>query len=196
MTVRGGRFAWQGEELDYLLDPYNSTAANERAVEVPIARQFVRRAAELGAGLEVGHVLGHYGEPGDWRVVDRYEKARGVENVDVFDVRGRFGWVVAISTLEHVRWDGPDAWDPRGAIDAVAHLRGLLEDGGRLLVTVPFGQHPYLDGAILSGGLEPDVEGSLVYEGDYWRPLPGEVVWHAARPERWARSVWVAEWHA
>jgi hypothetical protein len=193
MTIRGGSFEWDGEELDYLLHPYTSTAANERAVEVPIARRFIERRA--GAGLEVGNVLRHYG-PGDWRVVDLYEAAPGVDNVDVFEVVERFDWVVAVSTLEHVRWDAPDRWDPRGAIDAVAHLRARLNPGGALLVSVPFGQHPYLDGAILSGGLEPDVQGSLVYEGHYWRAIPGEAVWHPARPERWARSVWVAEWHS
>lgn len=199
--ITSGRFRWAGAHLEYLVHPYNSTAKNERAVEVPIARHFIQ--GRTGAGLEVGNVLGHYGAH-DHRVVDLYEKATGVENVDLFDVRDHFDWIVAISTLEHVRWEANGAgltrWeeepDPAGPIDALTHLRSLLHPGGALLVTAPFGQHPYFDGAILSGGLAPDEEGTLVYEGDHWRPLEGRREWRRAREMRWAGAVWIATWRA
>lgn len=183
-------FSWRGQQLRYLDHPYNSTRLNERAVEVPIALGWL--AGREGIGVEVGNVLGHYGDHSH-RVVDLYEKAPGVDNVDVFDLAGEYDWILAISTLEHVRWDWPPT-DPTGAVEALRHLRSLLAPGGELLVTVPFGQHPRLDAEILSGSLEPTTEGTLVYAGGSWDPLEGAREWRPTRELRWAGAVWVATW--
>lgn len=199
MIAAGDRFVWRGHELDYLAHPYNRSAENERAVEVPIALDFIE--GRSGAGLEVGNVLAHYAEV-EHRVVDLYEQAPGVENLDLFDVSGAYDWIVAISTLEHVRWEAKGAgltrWeeepDPSGPIAGLAHLRSLLAPGGELLLTAPFGQHPYFDGAILSGGLEATTEATLLFEGDHWTVLEGRREWRPARKLRWAGAVWVATW--
>jgi len=188
----GDTFSWWGRDLAYFDHPYNSTIRNERAVEVPIALVFLE--GRTGEGLEVGNVLGHYVSRSH-RVADLYEEAPGVENVDVFEVDGSFDWIVAISTLEHIRWDRKrDELDPGAAVDALYHLRSLVAPGGELLVTTPFGQHPRLDAEILAGTLEPDAEGTLVFEEDRWEPLEGRRVWRSTREHGWAGSVWVAKW--
>lgn len=200
MIRAGDTFTWRGVELGYLAHPYNRAAENERAIEVPIAEHFI--ATHDGYGLEVGNVLGHYADH-EHRVVDLYEVAAGVENLDLFDARGSYDWIVAISTLEHVRWEAKGAgntrWeeepDPAGPIDGLAHLRSLLRPGGELLITAPFGQHPYFDGAILAG-LGADDEATFTFEGDHWTEHPGERLWRAARKLRWAGAVWVATWRA
>src|SRR5690606_34112160 len=121
------RFRFQGAEHDGFDHPYNTTILNERAVEIPVVLDWL---PGKGRGLEVGNVLGHYGVKGR-RVVDLYEQADGVENLDLFDIEGHFDWIVSISTLEHVRWD-TEPRDPNGAVEAIGHLRSLLSPGGRM----------------------------------------------------------------
>jgi hypothetical protein len=182
-------FMWQDRELFYFDHPYNTTLLNDRAVEVPIARSFID--GRHGIGIEVGNVLSHYGTV-EHRVVDRWENEDGVENVDVFDIHGGYDWIVAISTLEHVRWDEPDDGAPFGAVYAARHLRALLNPSGRMLVTVPFGQNPYLDGAILCGALGAVTAGTMLFHPDGWEEAVG-ALWRPVRGRRWASAVWVAE---
>lgn len=192
-------FIWQGHSLRYFDDPYNSTILNERAIEVPIALAFMAKVllASPGAGpavLEVGNVLGHYGVTGH-HIVDRHEIQPGVENADVFDIGGEWKCIVAISTLEHVRWD-EEPKEPNGGIDAIAHLRSLLAPGGKMLVTVPFGWQPFLDSAILNGELDPTRECSMVRVADGWEQTPTVEHRRYAASTQWAESVWVAEFEA
>lgn len=190
MVRDGETFPWRGERLRYLVHPYNTTALNERAVEVPIARRWL--ADRCAGGVEVGNVLGHY-QPTTHRVVDRYEPGDSVEPLDVFDLTGPVPWVLAVSTLEHVRWDPPEPPDPAGAIAACAHLRGLVAPGGSMLATIPLGQHPYLDGAVLSGGLAASHEAFLVWRPDGW-DVTGRRQWGPLRERHWPSVVWVGEW--
>lgn len=192
--MSAGTFDWDGHALVLFDHPYNETAFNERAVEVPIARRFLE--TQKGRGLEVGNVLGHYDVALERDVVDLYEHADGVRNIDVFDVEGRYNWIVSISTVEHVAWDT----EPRtrtGAADAIRHMRSLLAPHGRMLVTVPCGWHPHLDDALFTHALEP------VYETMFIRGMTGD--WRQCdefplcfMPYDWstpsARSLWVAMW--
>lgn len=189
VTLDRPGFIWRGDRLDYFDHPYNTTALNERAVEIPIVRQFLDSAP--GAGLEVGNVLGHYGHTGH-QVVDRWEQAEGVDNLDVFDITGRYGWVVAISTVEHVRWDEPDH-DPCGAIAAVQHLLSLLECDGRMLVTVPMGHHPTLDDWLLRGDHGANAS-TLVRCHGGWVQTASPTWAPYGATTKWAESVWVGEW--
>jgi hypothetical protein len=188
-------FAWRGRRLPYFDHPYNSTRANERAVELAVAAAWLRDHG-TGAGLEVGNVLAHYPDTFDQyprRVVDRYE---GPELLDIFDIAGGFDWVVAISTLEHVRHDPPEERDPLAAVAAVHYLRGLVRPAGAMLVTVPLGWHPGLDAAIAAGDLEPDAEEVYYRDGDRWA-AGDRTVWRpygATTP--WAEAVWVGTWTA
>lgn len=174
-------------ELDLFDHPYNVTSRNERAVEIPVAKEFLRRYGR-GRGLEVGNVLGHYGVAGH-DVVDLYEVAEGVRNIDVFDVEGHWDWAVSISTLEHVGW--PDDVDAASA--ALVHLLGLLATSGVLFVTVGLGQHTRLDDAIFTRAFRPDWQ--TVYRRDRgrWVPSTANPSW---APYDWrtpsARAVWMA----
>jgi len=153
---QAGIFTMDGRPFNYFHHPYNATWRNERAIEIPLARQFL--ASVSGPGLEVGNVLAHYG-PVAHTVLDKYERSFRVLNVDVVDHEPdeRYGWGLAISTLEHVGWD-EDPREPEKAIRAIAHLRSLLRADGRLLVTCPLGHNPGLDRAIQGRTIMPSHE--------------------------------------
>lgn len=197
-------FQWQGHELAYLDHPYNTTRLNERAVEVPIALQFIAENVtdvQRARVLEVGNVLGHYTNAW-WSVADRYEPGEGVMAEDLFDLDGRRDVIVAISTLEHVRWDPPEPREiePTGGLRAIEHLLGLLAPGGRMLVTVPFGQQPYLDSEIIDGKVpEPWRACTMVRVAgtgprSQWVPVLGAHHERYAATSLWAEAVWVAEY--
>lgn len=189
LTIGDPVFTYRGETFDYFDHSYNTTALNERAIEVPIGRWFLDKPDRA---IEVGNVLGHYG-PTPWRVVDRYEP--GVENIDLFDIDGQYRRVLAISTVEHVgNWPGEPA-DPSRAIAAVTHLRSLLARSGRMLVTVPFGQNAPLDEAILESGLGADVSTTMVWSPDGWTELDGAHWGPPRSPHIWPSALWIGEWH-
>lgn len=140
-----------GTTLQPFDHPYNTTILNERAVELAMAQRFLltRRMVGMGNVLEVGNVLGHYNDRSDFpvpkrRIVDRFEVAAGVENIDVFDIEGTYDTIISISTIEHVgRDDGRDR--PHAAVEATYHLRSLLAPGGRFFCTFPTGWNEALD---------------------------------------------------
>ncbi len=146
-------FTAGGRTLAYTVHPHNETWRNERAVELPIAFDWLDRRP-CGPVLEVGHVLGHYRRGLQHTVVDLYEPAEGVLNVDALDYAPalRFRSIVAVSTLEHVGFDEDDQ-DPDKTRRLVEHLAGLLTDDGELLVTVPLGYNKHLDDHLVAGAL-------------------------------------------
>ena len=174
---------WDGRQLNLVDLPYNTTAVNERAVELAVTFDWL--TGRTGHGLEVGNVLAHYGHTGH-RVVDLTEQSEHVDNLDVFDIGGRYDWIVSISTIEHVHWD--DRHDPDAAALAIAHLRSLLATGGHLLVTIPIGWHPTLDRLL---PLDADLWGCWSHESSGWRPCDLEPVDYGPR---WANKVWIGEW--
>jgi hypothetical protein len=150
-TLKGRRtFECQGKIYKYLFRRYNTTYANERAVEIPIAMAAVRQHPEERV-LEVGNVLAHY-YPHHHDVLDKYEQAPGVTNGDVVDFQpGKlYDLIVSVSTLEHVGWD-EEPRDPPKFLRGVEHLTSLLAPGGKLLVTLPIGYNTALDGFLQEG---------------------------------------------
>lgn len=191
--LRGQSFlAWEGEPQYYFAHAYNSTFRNERAVEIPLALDFLWRH-QGGRGLEFGNVLAHYGYNG-WPVVDKYERRPGTINSDIMDYRPTkpFDFIIAISTLEHVGWDERPQ-RPDKALAAYEHLRSLLAPNGKMFLTVPLGHHPGLDSAILEYKVPVTRQMTLVRDAGRWRRT--EV--NEFRPYRGsghgADSVWVAE---
>ena len=147
-------FTFEGRQLEYLVDGYNRTWGNERAVEVPIALDWLSRRP-AGPVLEVGHVVGHYApRAADHTVVDLYEPEDGVLNVDAmtYDPGTTFPSILAISTIEHVGYDEEDQ-DPDKPRRLLDHLTGLLSPGGELLVSFPLGYHHQLDRDLVDGRL-------------------------------------------
>jgi hypothetical protein len=164
-------FTVDGTTFKYCVEKPNRTWTNERAVELPLAAEFLARTH--GLGLEVGNVLGHYGHHGH-TVVDKYDVWPGVLNVDVVDYSPEqpFHWIVALSTLEHVGWD-EEPFDPGKAEAALRNLLGLLVPNGRMLVSIPLGYNRVLDRYVLSGRAPIPVRTTLLERkaGNRWRQL-------------------------
>ncbi len=132
-------------------------------------------------------MLGSYGHAGH-RVVDRYDESEGVDQRDIFDLIIPTRSVVAISTIEHVRWDEPDvAPNPIAGIDALERLKFLAE---RLLVTVPLGYNLALDGWLLRGPHGATRASTLVRNGNSWLQTTAPE-WRPYGP--WANSIWIGE---
>ncbi len=190
-------FKYQGKQMDFFWHPYNRTWLSERALEIPIAQQFLARFPEDAHGLEIGNVMAHY-QPITHRVVDKYERAPGVENIDVVEVESAepLDFILAISTIEHVGWDEPHK-DPSKAPAALARLRSLLHpERGRFLLTAPLGHNPGLDAWLLQG--DHGALCSEIYVRDHkdrWtsvdQPEPHQIRYHYDL--RSAGCLWVGE---
>ena len=189
----GTTFAsWDDTPLPYFCHRHNLTWRNERAVEIPLIVEFLRIHGH-GAGLEFGNVLNHYGLGESRTVIDRYETAEGVTNIDVLDIDPdlRFDYIFSISTLEHVGWDEATR-NPDKAEHAYNHLRSLLGPNGRMLITIPLGHHDRLDELVAKGQLATTRQMTLVRETNRWRRFDG-VEHHPYEVGRGARAIWVAE---
>lgn len=156
LTRRDG-FELDGVAYSYLFHHYNLTWDNERAVELPLAAAALQRRGG-GSVLEVGNVLHNYLSaeelPARRRVIDKYERAPGVENSDVVDhvPAAPYDLIVSLSTIEHVGQD-EEPREPEKAIRALEAMHAWLAPGGELLVTVPLGHNPALDEAVLGDSL-------------------------------------------
>ena len=175
-------FDVDGTAHAYLRHAYNYTWLNERAVEIPLAAAVLAEAGPGARVLEVGNVLGHY-QRIDHTVVDKYERAPGVHNVDVVDIDlpGPYDLILAVSTLEHVGLD-EEVQDPGKPARAVAHLTALLAPGGRLWCTFPVGYNAALDERLRTDGLGATRLTALRRTGrdNRWEQVPVEQVWGTA----------------
>lgn len=131
-------------------------------------------------------------------MLDRYEQG-ATHNIDLFDHHDQVDWIVAISTLEHVRWDEPATGRlADGPQRALEHLHQILRPGGQMLITIPMGWHPYLDTTILEDRLpvQPTRQCTLVRQDTQW--VQTDTVTHRryAASSIWAESVWVGEFSA
>ena len=203
-----------GTTLEPFDHPYNTTALNERAVELAMAHGFVlarehdlyptpaAEAGVLGRCLEVGNVLSHYEDSialPSRRVVDRFEVASGVENIDVFDIEGTYDTIISISTIEHVGVDDGTG-NPDGGWHASLHLRSLLAPGGRFFCTFPTGWNRRLDTFLTSGFVsrQSASEAYMVRDGNDWREsIRNRQQGFTPRPygqtQPWAEAVWIGE---
>lgn len=176
-----GTFEYDGAPVPYFRHPYNWTWLNERTVEVALAERALAAARPGARVLEVGNVLAHY-RPVSHPVLDKYERAPGVRNVDAVDVEptGDVDLLVSVSTLEHVGLD-EDVLDPGKPARAIDALTGLLAPGGTLWTTLPVGYNPDLDAAVRSGTIGFDRLTALRREParNRWRQVPVADVWDA-----------------
>lgn len=202
MITGDDTFNWRGQGLHYFDHWYNDTLKNERCVEVAIANAWHYKHELMDpAYLEVGNVLSHYGWGGH-RIIDLHEVADGVENINLLEVNPApsYDRIVCISTLEHfnARDDGlVDDWSP---LQGLMTLRNLLKPGGEMLVTIPFGQNPYLDIFLLDNmnsqtWLRPTEQSTMVRheEDGTWHERPG-AWWKPTRENGWATAVWIGTW--
>ena len=148
-------FIYKGEKYNYLYRSYNVTWENERAVEVPIMWDIVKKSRGIRI-LEVGNVLRHYFHC-NHDVVDLTEKYPGIINQDIVDFhpKAKYDLVISISTFEHIGMCEELVTEPTKVLDAVTNiLENVLVVGGKFIITIPVGQNPELERYIVSGKLE------------------------------------------
>lgn len=181
---------------------YNSTAMNERGVELAEVRGLIEALDLDGAKvLEVGNVLAHYPELDamvpDRTIVDKYEDHPRALNVDIMEWSDeKYDLIIAISTLEHIGTDAeaPGETFPPRALHALLRLRSFLPRGGILFATWPQGHNECLD-RMTSWGYFNDAAALRVWErGDEaWEIRPSDGLprtYGATQP--WAEAVTVA----
>jgi len=138
------KFHFKNKKINYFHHSYNSTWANERAIEIPLIQNFLK--GEQGRILEVGNVLSHYMEI-NWDVLDKYENSEFVINEDLvnFKPSKKYKKIISISTLEHVGFDELPK-DNTKILKAIENLKSnCLMKGGSFIFTVPIGWNPDLD---------------------------------------------------
>lgn len=191
----GRPFTVSGVDYRYFYHAYNQTYCNERAVEIPLLWAIVQRVPPERV-LEVGNVLSHY-FPTHHDVVDKYERAPGVRNLDVVDFRPTqpYELIVSISTLEHVGFNEKPV-EPEKPLRAIRHLQRCLSPQGQLVITVPIGFNPHLDRMLREGGipLTDPVCLRRISRDNRWRQVPWEEIRHAryGHPYRNANGVVLA----
>lgn len=149
-----GEFDVFGRTFTYARFAYpNQPYRNERSVELALGMHLVEAASTDARILEVGNVLHHYMER-THDVVDKYENAAGVTNVDIteFSSSDPYDLIISLSTLEHVGWDETPR-EPEKILRAFAALERSLKPGGTMLVTCPLGHNAFLDEALRDGSL-------------------------------------------
>ena len=136
-------FTFQGKIYQYFLHWYNTTWRNERSVEVAIALKLLEGHQGEDV-LEIGNVLQHY-ISFSHDIVDKYEKAEGVMNIDIVDFKGKqYSLIICLSTLEHVGWD-EEPKDASKVLSALSNIENHLRPNGELLITLPLGYNPFVD---------------------------------------------------
>ncbi|MGE5659839.1 MAG: FkbM family methyltransferase [Actinomycetota bacterium] len=150
-------FIYKGKPLSYNRIAVNNVS--ERAVEIPIAFNFLASLEKKERLLEVGNTLSHYENLlseymgiKSRRIVDKFETALGVDNVDLMEIpsQEKYDGIVSVSTVEHIGQgvepssgaygEQIQVRDLEAPLKAVAKIYDLLSVGGKALITVPFGK--------------------------------------------------------
>lgn len=146
---RGKTFVFRKKSYKYFYHLYNRTVASERVVEIPLAKEILDKYKNREV-LEVGNVMKHYFY-GRHDVLDKYEKAKGIMNVDVTNFRSdkKYDLILSISTLEHVGYSYGEKWRPEKFSLAISNLKKCLNRGGVMFVTLPIYLNPYVSKLIV-----------------------------------------------
>ena len=149
-------FVFNKQEFYYNRIRFNNPT--ERAVEIPIAFNFLAALNKPASVLEVGNVLSHYENHlserlgiTSRRIVDKFEVEVGVDNEDLMNLPSdkKYDAIVSLSTVEHIGQKGDPSGgygeqeenrDLEGPLKAIAKIYDLLAPDGKALITVPFGK--------------------------------------------------------
>lgn len=151
-------FSYQGKFLPYNRIPHNNFA--ERAIEIPIAFDFLSGCKTTDRILEVGNVLSYYESQLNKvsrKILDKYEVDTDVINEDLMDVSdsNQYDFIVSISTVEHIgqNWneyveqgykliptENSTLRDLEAPLKAIVKIYSLLDNSGKAIITVPFGK--------------------------------------------------------
>ena len=190
-------FVFEGKSLPLFYHRDNMTWANERAVEVPVAGEFLRRFAGKRV-LEVGNVTPHYLDTGH-TVLDKFERGPGIINEDIagFAPGERFDLILSVSTFEPIGYDDEANGESGEKISqAITTCRGLLTAGGQLVLTLPLGYNPALDRMIADGQLGSERATFLKRTGRLaWQTVDAEAALASeyGRPFPYANAVMIAQ---
>lgn len=200
--LRSRSVEYRGASLPLVYARHNVTWANERCVELALARALMAGIPPERL-LEVGHVTPHYFRGGHL-VVDKYEP--GSLEVDIVDFApaDRFDLILSISTFEHIAFDEPGATPASEAIAAkvsaaLNRCRSLLAPGGLLAITVPLGYNPALDAMIANDELGWDRAAWFKrFPRRHWREVSRSeaVRCRYGSPYAFANAILLAEWDA
>ena len=199
----GNRFVdYRGTSLPLVYAGHNVTWANERCVELALARALMAGVPPERT-LEVGHVTPHYFQGGH-QVVDKYEPAALQVDIVDFDPAERFDLILSISTFEHIAFDEPGG--PKAPHQVAAKVRaalercrGLLAPGGLLAITVPLGYNPALDAMIAADELAwARASWFKRFPRRTWRRVSRSeaVRCRYGSPRAFANAIVLAEWNA
>jgi tetratricopeptide (TPR) repeat protein len=147
-------FLFQGRSL-----PYNRIANNnraERAIEIPIAFDFLSNLKQGMKVLEIGNVLVNYEDLaseyksfGSRRTIDKYEIGDGIENIDLMDMpaihpEDLYDAIICVSTVEHVGQGGYGSQIQNRNLEApllaIAKIYQILKIGGKAMITTHCGK--------------------------------------------------------
>ena len=150
---------------------------NERAIEIPIVMELVRKYQGTNI-LEIGNVLSNHVKF-EHDILDKYEIARGIINEDVVDYRPdkRYDLVVSISTLEHVGWDEKPR-DNMKIPRAIENMKSLITSrGGIIMITLPLGYNSDLDKLLKDGIIRFSKQYHLlrISKGNEWKEPLGKM---------------------
>lgn len=169
----------------YFCHPYNDTRHNERAIEIPVALNYIDsfRKNDRIKILEIGNVMSHYCLF-PHQVIDKYEKSDITsdklifinEDVRNFDTSIKYDLIFSVSTIEHVGYDSNESTDC--IVDLIKKIRSLLNKDGIALLTFPIGVNPFLDKHLREHNLEFDST-TCMKRGEYneWTQVPLDWAW-------------------
>jgi len=173
-------FTYNNHQYHYFYHLYNQTWRDERAVELPIIWDEVKKV-DGERVLEIGNVLSHY-YPVHHDIVDKHEKGDGIINCDILDFHTPkvYDLIVSISTIEHIGLDEElfvqkeTALQPEKPLCVMNKLKGMLSQNGKCIVTIPVGYNHALD------RLLEEEDGSLFTNRYY--------LTRTSRSNRWAEA--------
>lgn len=144
-------FTFKEKKLKYNFS--NLYQGTERVVEIPVVVDFIKNLnIDKKRILEVGNTLSQFQnlyseiDIKSRRIVDKFEVADGVENLDIMTLPAseKYDIIFSISTMEHVgqEYRGPNTppRDLEAPLKAIVKIYDLLNIGGKALISVPFGK--------------------------------------------------------
>lgn len=157
-----GTFIFQNKKLKYLSD---HNVMSERLVEIPIASDFIQEHGRGSKMLEVGDVLQRYvGStltklPSEWDVINAFYTHPGIIGHNLFDVQDKYDLIVSVGASNNLPQftDHPKDQQLDFPLLSIVRIYDLLKQGGRALVTLPFGKPTYMHNFIQFGALYLDL---------------------------------------
>jgi len=137
-----------GRDFEYVRNDLQCVLG-ERCIEIPIFLDILKSiGVKHGAHvLEIGNVLKKYDTSLNHIVVDKYEKSKGVVNVDLLNYKHatKFDCIFSISTLEHIGFDMGEEKDPNKIEKVFQWVSENLAQCGDFYFSFPLGYNPYLE---------------------------------------------------